>query len=321
MAAVQQHYDVFNGDADGICALHQLRLDDPKPAQLITGVKRDIKLLRHLVGVQNAVLTVFDISLDSNREYLDDLLETCTINYYDHHYAGQIPDSGNLISHIDPGADVCTSMIVDRRLKGKHRGWAVAAAFGDNLHESAAALAQGFCSEEQLAVLREIGELMNYNGYGSSMEDLHFTPIELYEALKPYEDPLEFYDKSQVFAVLRDGFHGDMRSARSHDPIHVSLGGRVFRFPCESWARRTAGVFSNEKAREKPDLAHALIVDNPDGTFLISVRAPLQNKQGADILCRAFPTGGGRSAAAGLNALPPEMLGDFIHSFDEVFAG
>ncbi|RUM38930.1 MAG: acetyltransferase, partial [Desulfobulbus sp.] len=39
-------YDVFNGDADGICALHQLRLHDPRPdAHLVTGVKRDICLL------------------------------------------------------------------------------------------------------------------------------------------------------------------------------------------------------------------------------------------------------------------------------------
>ncbi|MDP1933523.1 MAG: acetyltransferase, partial [Nitrosomonas sp.] len=38
-------YYVFNGDADGLCALHQLRLVDPEIASLITGVKRDIKLL------------------------------------------------------------------------------------------------------------------------------------------------------------------------------------------------------------------------------------------------------------------------------------
>ena len=39
------NYDVFNGDADGLCALHQLRLANPALAELVTGVKRDIKLL------------------------------------------------------------------------------------------------------------------------------------------------------------------------------------------------------------------------------------------------------------------------------------
>ena len=35
-------FDVFNGDADGICALIQLRLAEPRDTTLITGVKRDI---------------------------------------------------------------------------------------------------------------------------------------------------------------------------------------------------------------------------------------------------------------------------------------
>ena len=37
-------YDVFNGDADGLCALQQWRLADPAPSTLVTGVKRDIQL-------------------------------------------------------------------------------------------------------------------------------------------------------------------------------------------------------------------------------------------------------------------------------------
>ena len=39
-------YDVFNGDADGICALQQLRLQFPREAERISGLKRDIDLLR-----------------------------------------------------------------------------------------------------------------------------------------------------------------------------------------------------------------------------------------------------------------------------------
>ena len=39
------NYDIFNGDADGIIALLQLRLADPIGAELVTGVKRDIKLV------------------------------------------------------------------------------------------------------------------------------------------------------------------------------------------------------------------------------------------------------------------------------------
>ena len=68
---MKKFFDVFNGDADGICALHQLRLAQPRPgAELVTGVKRDIRLLQQLAGIQNACITVLDISLDSNREAL-----------------------------------------------------------------------------------------------------------------------------------------------------------------------------------------------------------------------------------------------------------
>ena len=55
--------DVFNGDADGICALVQLRLAKPAQAKLVTGVKRDIHLLEHLQVQKHDIVTVLDISL------------------------------------------------------------------------------------------------------------------------------------------------------------------------------------------------------------------------------------------------------------------
>ena len=57
------HYDVFNGDADGLCALLQLRLAEPIESTLITGVKRDIELLKRVTVHKNDVVTVLDISL------------------------------------------------------------------------------------------------------------------------------------------------------------------------------------------------------------------------------------------------------------------
>ncbi len=110
-----------------------------------------------------------------------------------------------------------------------------------------------------------------------------------------------------------------MARARGCQPEIIDEIGRIFHFPCEAWARRVAGVFSNEKAREKPDLATALLVQNQDGSYLVSVRAPLARKHGADTLCRAFPTGGGREAAAGINALPASMLDAFAEAFRQTF--
>ncbi|MGB1191457.1 MAG: DHH family phosphoesterase, partial [Pseudomonadales bacterium] len=57
-------YDVFNGDADGICALLQLRHAEAVESQLITGVKRDIKLLTQVDAGQGDRVNVLDVSMD-----------------------------------------------------------------------------------------------------------------------------------------------------------------------------------------------------------------------------------------------------------------
>jgi hypothetical protein len=316
------YYDVFNGDADGICALHQLRLTEPRPeAETVSGVKRDIRLLHKIRDVHDGDITVLDISMKNNLEDLQQLLnQNCRVFYVDHHFSGTLPDSPALTSHIDPDPETCTSLIVDRLLAGKYRPWAVVGAYGDNLHKAAArAAADLSLSDDTLGLLRELGELLNYNGYGLSLADLHFPPQRLYEAVKPYTDPLEFYNRSEVLSRLRNGFQEDMHRARSASPFKESQVGRIFKLPAEPWARRVAGVFSNEKAREMPDLAHALLIENQDTTFRISVRAPLNNRTNADTLCLAFPTGGGRAAAAGINELPPDRLADFLQSFEQVF--
>ena len=100
------HFDVFNGDADGIFALHQLRLARPVPeAELITGVKRDISLLERIRTTRDASVSTLDISLDKNRDALLALLANNNrILYIDHHYAGDIPKSENLEHHIEPSA-------------------------------------------------------------------------------------------------------------------------------------------------------------------------------------------------------------------------
>ncbi|HIQ37932.1 MAG TPA: acetyltransferase [Desulfocapsa sulfexigens] len=317
------HFDIFNGDADGILALHQLRLHEPKPAAtLITGVKRDIKLLSKVESHRNSSLTVLDISMDSNRDALLTLLGAQnTISYIDHHFAGTIPDSPFLTTHIDPSPAICTSLIVDKILDGKYRSWAVAGAFGDNLHDSANKAATALSLDtKEISQLRELGELLNYNGYGAELSDLHFAPDVLYRTIRPYDDPFSFLAESRDIATLRQGFKEDMILAMEQQEMDPGKKNRVYTFPNAPWARRVAGVFSNLRAREKKDAAHALIVENDDSSLRISVRAPLNNRKNADTLCRMFPTGGGRTAAAGINRLPAELLDDFLEHFQITFS-
>ena len=317
------YYDLFNGDADGICALHQLRLHAPRPeAVLVSGVKRDINLLDKIQEVRNSSITVLDVSLDSNRQALLRLLEQGNeITYIDHHFAGEIPATEKLTTHIDPTPTICTSLIVDKLLQGKYRGWAVAAAFGDNFHETARQVATAMSlSEMETSSLRELGELLNYNGYGAEISDLHFPPDRLYRALQPFVDPFQFLAESPDLAILRAGYEEDMALAMEQKELEPNQNNRVYLFPNASWARRVSGVFSNLRAREKKEAAHALIVENRDKTLRISVRAPLNHRAEADTLCRSFPTGGGRAAAAGINNLPPELLEKFLKCFHTTFS-
>jgi len=316
------HYDLFNGDADGICALTQLRLAHPVDSVLITGVKRDIKLLARVNPQPGDELTVLDVSLDKNRSELVRVLEAgAKVFYVDHHFAGEIPESAALTTRINTAADVCTSILVNQHLGGAYKLWAVTGAFGDNLDESARALADGGCDEATLSLMKNLGVYLNYNGYGSSLEDLHFAPAELFCRVSLHESPLDFiHVDTDTFGALEAGYNEDMAAAQAAQPVREPDHTAVFILPNEKWARRVSGVFSNGLARENPHRAHAVLTNKADGTFLVSVRAPLNNKTGADELCRSFPTGGGRKAAAGINALPGDMLDTFIDRFSAFYA-
>ena len=316
------YYDVFNGDADGICALQQLRLAAPVDGELVTGVKRDIGLLKRVKPVQGDQITVLDISLDKNRAELERVLDAgARVRYFDHHFAGEIPTHPALSATIDAAPDVCTSLLVDRELEGRFREWAVVGAFGDNLDESAGKAAQALgLAERDLGHLRELGIYINYNAYGASLDDLFFPPQELFLRLRGYEDPLGFIAEDEAFVQLKDGYSDDMaRSAGLASHIETERHA-VFVLPGEPWARRVSGVLGNQLAREHPARAHALLTHIPAGGYVVSVRAPLTRKEGADELCRQFPKGGGRKAAAGINDLPENLFDDFVSKFRARYA-
>ena len=103
------HFDVFNGDADGLCALTQLRNAEPREAELITGVKRDINLLERVTAEPGSQVTVLDVSLDKNRAGLERVLEAgADVFYCDHHFAGDIPDNPRLETVINTAPDAPT---------------------------------------------------------------------------------------------------------------------------------------------------------------------------------------------------------------------
>lgn len=312
------NYDCFNGDADGICALTQLRLAEPLEATLITGVKRDIKLLSHVLPEAGDRVTVLDVSLDKNRTDLDRILNTgARVFYCDHHFAGDLPQHSLLETNINTSADVCTSLLINSKLNGQYLEWAVTGTFGDNLKRSATILAKPLgLSEAQLSQLENLGVYLNYNGYGSQIEDLYFHPADLYSKTVQHKSAFGFInDDADTFATLEQGYHGDMSKASKTKPLFNNNDVAVYQLPDAAWARRVSGVFGNDLANQSPSMAHAVITERPAGGYVVSIRAPLERKSGADEVCRQFDTGGGRAAAAGINKLPEEQLARFMDVF------
>lgn len=322
---MSKYYDIFNGDADGLCALHQLRLAQPRCGELITGVKRDIQLLGRaelLTAKAGDEITVLDISMKSNAAALATLLgRGVKCQYFDHHATGMIPVHANLKAHIDTAANVCTSLLVDRHLSGAHRIWAVVAAFGDNLVAPAIQAAQPLeLDHTELARLHELGDCLNYNAYGETMDDLHYPPDDLYQTLSPYTDPREFMIDEPVFEVLKEAMREDFERAEEIAPEFASDSAALYVLPDAAWSRRANGLFGNRLAQTHLQRAHAVLVSKAGG-YSVSVRAPVSHPAGADDLCAQFDTGGGRKGAAGINLLPHSDLAAFASAFRAAYPG
>jgi hypothetical protein len=312
-------YDIFNGDADGLCALHQLRLEDPRAAELVTGVKRDIRLLERVHAAAGDELTVLDISMKSNAQALARALEAgARVRYFDHHTAGDVPKHAALEAHIDTSPDACTSLIVDRHVGGRHRAWAVVAAFGDNLVGAAVAAAQPLrLDHTDLARLHELGDCLNYNAYGDTLDDLHYHPADLYRAIAPYREPRHFLFDEPIFNVLKTAYADDLYRAGEIEPHRASEAAELYVLPDAAWSRRIVGMWANRITQREPTRAHAVLVARQGG-YRVSVRTPMDRPAGAAELCESFG-GGGREAAGGIDHLPESELDRFAAAFESAF--
>lgn len=311
-------YDVFNGDADGIISLVQLRLSDPRDAELVTGRKRDIKLLNRVSAQGGDRVTVLDISMRSNLPDLRRILKDgASVLYFDHHNAGEGAEHPKLEAHINTAGEICTAVLVDQYLKGAHRAWAVAASYGDNFPAMAERLAKGL--NLPMAKLKSLGEMVNYNGYGGSESDLHFHPADLYREMAGYETPMAFLaEKPEVIGALLQGYADDFSLAVGSKILTSDAAGEIRVLPDAAGSRRVSGMFGNQLAQENPTRAHAILTEQKGG-FLVSIRAPISKRTGADTLALQFETGGGRAAAAGINHLQISDLDTFIEAFRRAF--
>ena len=204
---------------------------------------------------------------------------------------------------------------------GKSITGAIAATYGDNLIakgdelSAAAGLTTG-----QASLLKEFGTLVNYNGYGESLADLHFEPAKLFQELVKYDNPFAcIEDKQSAFSTLRQAYAQDHEKAESAEVIQEQNNLLAIELEDAAWARRISGVFGNELANLNPNKAIVVLTKNADHSFRVSLRAPLNNKHGAGDICSQFETGGGRAAAAGINVLPAAKVDELLTTITEFY--
>ena len=314
-------FDVFNGDADGICALHQLRLAEPRDAELVTGLKHDIAILDRVDAAAGDRVTVLDLSMDRNRVALLGLLARgVSVAWFDHHYAGLVPDHPGLRAVLDPLGRRCTSELVDRHLGGRFRAWAVVGAFGDNFPEAAARLAPGLeVDAAGLEILRELGEALNYNAYGADESDVLVGPLEMYRTVSRYADPFSLIEREPAIAQLAGERRADLERASAVAALHATHATEVHVLPDAPWSRRVMGCFANRLALERPHRAHAVLAPLPGGGYAVSVRSPAAAAIPAVDFCRGFPGGGGRACAAGIERLAAAQLDEFVAALEAAY--
>lgn len=310
------HIDVCNGDADGLCSVVQWRLDAPREARLVTGLKRDIELLERVQVERGDEVLVCDVSMRRNHQALVRLLDAgAHVRYFDHHEPGDIPAHPLLDAHIDTASDTCTSLLVDRYLGGRFRGWAVVGAYGDNLNDVAERLAteMGLSAQDRMR-LRSLGEAINYNAYGDSVQDIYRAPEQVYGVLVRFADPLALLAHEKLGQELNALRQADLHLAQALAPYRQTRDARAYLLPEAAWSRRVIGTLGNALASAAPACAHALLRAAPGGGFVVSVRAPLSAPSGAVDLCRLFG-GDGRAGSAGIDQLPPRDLERFLDAF------
>ena len=219
---------------------------------------------------------------------------------------------------ISPAPEVCTSALVNGRLRSAFTEWAVVGCFGDNLDTTADTLIDNLSSSVDRDALKQLGICVNYNAYGSQPADLHFHPADLYRRMQCHTSPTALLqDDRDLFETLVAAYETDMSAARRHLGLSMTTTSRW----CHS--RRGVGTRVSGCMATTWLTSHRTKRTRSDGYrrwLFGKVRAPLNNRTGADAVCRQFETGGGRAAAAGINQLPRDQLGRFIDALRAQYA-
>jgi hypothetical protein len=256
--------------------------------------------------------------MKSNHLHTLEAVRNCNhIRWFDHHDPGDFDYGQDMRAIIDTDPNTCTAIIIDEYIERQYRDWTIAAAYGDNLHDTARRIGSRF-SESQHEELRRVGETLNYNGYGRTEEDLIAHPLDVYEDLHEFVSPFNYAAESGLFGIIEDHMKQDRENVNKSDTILDKPFGCVVMLPDSISSLRYSGIYSNKLVNDNHDKAFAILTTVPNG-YRVSIRAALNKPTGAGALASQFHTGGGREKAAGINLLGEDQLDLFINKFTQAF--
>lgn len=300
-------FDVCAGDADGLCATLQWRMQHPENTQLLAGLHDDTALLQNLQARPGDALMVCSLPFDANRGPVQRLLQKgATVRYLDHRDADPLPTHPRLHATKDASQYPCTSLLVDRLIGGAARGWALVGAYGSNLRGLADRMAQSMgWLREACERLRKLGELISYNARATTPRDAYISPASLYAQMARYADPLELLEHENLAGELAALRCDDLQQALAWAPYWQDAKASVLVLPDTPWGHRASGCLGGELARLDPERAHAVLRPHGDGFLEVRVQAANRDEAGLGTRARRWM----------IERLPVAELDFFIRAF------
>jgi hypothetical protein len=178
--------------------------------------------------------------------------------------------------------------------------------------------------------------LINYNAYGDEPGDALFEAAELAERMEPCASALDFCWEQSIIGPMAAQFDADRERFQELAPLVETPAAGAFLVPDQPFGRRYGATWANERVMQNPGQALAVLHPRKDGSYTVSIRSPRDWRGGeggegvgtggkavpsAADLAREFPTGGGRKLAAGIDALPADLLERFTDRFREFYKG
>ena len=167
--------------------------------------------------------------------------------------------------------------------------------------------------------LKEIGETLNYNGYGNQESDLTVHPKDVYLDIQKYKSPFQYKKLSEIYNKINTQMKSDETELNSSEILHTSKTGNIILLPTQKHLLDTR-IYSNKQTTDNPSKAFAILTNINEDTYRISIRSPKNNPVGASKLALSFPTSGGREKdLVKINELPKTELKNFIEKFEYIY--